>query len=153
MGGGDDPNVHGNPVGSAHALDLPVLQDPQQPNLSRRRHLPDLVEQDRPPVGSLESTALPGKSARERTLLVSEKLTVQEGLRDGAAVDGNERSVPTGRAEVDDVGDHVLSDPGLSGQQDGALGRRHLADLPHDLSQTKVRSDDFVSGAPQQLAM
>ena len=57
------------------------------------------------------------------------------------------------RAEVDGVGDHVLPDPGLSRQQDWTLGRRNLADLPHDISQTKVRSDDFVSGAPQQLAM
>ena len=140
-------------LGPADPLDLPVLQHAQQPHLRRQRHLADLVEEDRAPVGPLEAAALAGQRAGEGALLVPEQLAVEKRVGDGAAVDRDERPVTARRAEVDGVGDDVLADPGLAGQQHRALGGRDVADLVHHLAQTEVGADDLVAGDAQQLLL
>ena len=96
VGGGNDADVHRDALGPAHALDFPMLDDPQQPHLRFERHVPDLVEQNRPLVGTLEAAAFPGQRAGERPLLVTEKLAVEQRLGDRAAVNWDERSVTPG---------------------------------------------------------
>jgi hypothetical protein len=46
--------------------------------LEAERHLADLIQEERAPVGELEAAGLAGHGARERALLVAEQLGLEE---------------------------------------------------------------------------
>ena len=79
-------------LGAADALEAPLLQHAQQLGLHRRRHVADLVEEERAAVGQLEPARALADGAGERPFLVAEQLALQQGLRQGGAVDGDERA-------------------------------------------------------------
>src|SRR5579871_2565200 len=54
--------------------DFPVFQHAQQLSLSLRRHLADLVEQERSAMCQFETTDAPFRRTRKRALLVPEYL-------------------------------------------------------------------------------
>ena len=68
VGGADDAHVHGNNLRAAHPFDFVLLEHAQQPDLGRRRQLPDLVEKDRSRVGPFEASPLAGDGAGKRPL-------------------------------------------------------------------------------------
>ena len=96
MRGGEDAHVDLDCLLAADALELALLQHAQQLELQARRHVADLVEEQRPLVGQLEAPELPLHRARERALLVAEQLRFQQRLGQRAAVDLDER--PAARA-------------------------------------------------------
>ena len=53
----------------------------------------------------------------------AEHLGLEQVGGDGRAVDGHERAAVAGRAQVDDVGEPLLPDPGLAQQQHGKVAR------------------------------
>src|SRR5690606_23741210 len=99
--GGDDANVDGDLLLSAESPERPLLERPQELDLDVRLHLGDLVEEERPAVGELEASGLlvdgPGKGA----FLVPEQLVLQDLPRERAAVDGDERPLPSFRPLMD----------------------------------------------------
>src|SRR5262249_55547127 len=54
VGGGDDPHVDPNGHAATNALELALLENPQELGLGRQRQLADLVEEQGPAVGQLE---------------------------------------------------------------------------------------------------
>src|SRR5262249_8653039 len=68
-------------------LALPRLQHPQELPLHLHRHVADLVEEDRPPIGLLEQPDLVGDRAGERAPLVAEQFRLHEGGSERGAVD------------------------------------------------------------------
>ncbi len=69
------------------------MQEPEQLGLEVERQLADLVEEDRAVVGELEAAdALRGRSG-EGALLVPHELALEQGARDGGAVDLDEAAV------------------------------------------------------------
>ena len=94
----------------------------EQFGLQRDGHLPDLVEEDGAPVGSLEPALLAAISPRERATLVSEQLALQEIARHRGAVDLHEGALASRRHAVQAVGHHLLADPCLPKNQDGDVG-------------------------------
>ena len=73
------------------AAGTPLLQHAQQLHLRRRRHLADLVEEERAAIGQLEAALPPIGGAGERALLVAEDLALEQRLGNRGAVDGDER--------------------------------------------------------------
>jgi len=59
---------------AAEALELALLQNAQQLDLHRRRHVADLVQENGAGVGLLELARLGAVCARERALFVAEQL-------------------------------------------------------------------------------
>ena len=90
MGGGDEAHVGGSGLGAAEGLVGALLEQAQQLDLHRQRHLANLVEEERPALGERHPTGLGRHRAGERPLLVAEELALQEGLRERPAVDGDE---------------------------------------------------------------
>ena len=76
---------------AAEPAELPLLQHAQQLDLRRRRHLGDLVEEQRAAVGELEAAGAAIGGAGERALLVAEDLALEQRLGNRRAVDGDER--------------------------------------------------------------
>jgi hypothetical protein len=91
VGGRHDAHVDLDGARAAHALEAALLQHAQQLGLQLGFELADLVEKQGSPIGQLEATAMVRHGAREGPLFVPEHLAFEERLRDGRAVDGDER--------------------------------------------------------------
>src|SRR5438445_203006 len=91
--GGNDAHVHFHRAVAAHALELPLLEHPQEFRLERGGNLTDLVEQNRAAVREFEAPFPLVQRPGEGALLVAEKFTLDQVFRDGRAVDLDERSV------------------------------------------------------------
>jgi hypothetical protein len=94
VGRRDDADVELDRLAPADSLDHPVLEEPEDLHLELGRELADLVEERCPAVGGLESPRPGFERAGEAPPFVSEELALEEVLRDGAAVDRDERLVP-----------------------------------------------------------
>ena len=117
VGGGDDADVHGLLALAAERPERPFLQDAQQLGLRRRRHLRDLVEEQRAAVGQLERALPPRDRAGERALLVAEQLRLEQRVGNRRAVERHER-LRRARAElVDGLRDQFLAGARLAADQ------------------------------------
>ena len=94
MRGGDDAHVGLDRLVAADAVELAVGQHAQQPRLQVRRHVADLVEEQRAAVGLLEAAAPLRLRAGEGAALVAEQLGLEQVLRDRRGVDRDEGLAP-----------------------------------------------------------
>ena len=92
MRGRDDAHVRAQHARCAEALELPLLQHPQQLGLGARRQLADLVEQQHAAGRALDEAGPRLRGARERAPLVAEQLRLDQRLGQGRAVDRQERA-------------------------------------------------------------
>src|SRR5205823_4966753 len=76
----DDAHVNSYGARAADALELALLKDAQQLRLHRRRHLADLVEEERAAVGDFELALLLSERAGERAALVAEQFGFEQRL-------------------------------------------------------------------------
>lgn len=115
---------------------MPGLESPQEADLGGHRQLGDLVQEEGSRVGLLDDPRPMLRRAGEGALAVPEELAVDEGLRDGGAVERHERSRPT-RLFPQPVGTEILAGSGLAQDQDGhGRGGEPVdppVDLPHGL--------------------
>src|SRR6202008_2760426 len=117
VGRSQDAYIHRNRVAVADALDLPVLKDTQQCDLSCTGQIADFVEENRAAVGGFESPQTSLKRARERALLVAKEFRRDERGWDGRAVHSNERAIGTMRLLVNGSCDQFLATAGFTGDQ------------------------------------
>src|SRR5262249_1342397 len=126
---------------AANAGELALLQHAQQLRLEGERHVGDLVEEERPTGRGLELADPALDGTRERAALVSEQLALEELVRDGGAVERNERAVPRG-VVVDGLRDELLARPRLALDEHGRLRRRDAPDDLVDLLHRRRPTDD-----------
>src|SRR5205809_3162564 len=148
VGGGHDPDVHGNGLGAAHGDRLPLLQHARQLHLRGGRHLADLVQEERAAARRGEQTLLVPNRTRERSLHVPEQLRLEEALRERAAVQRKESPVRA-RGQLAAVArDDLLPRARLSLDQHRALGGRHLlGELQHLLEGARLAQRLHEPGA------
>src|SRR5579864_7773550 len=75
--------------------------------------------ENRAAVALLELADAAAVGAGEGALLVPEQLALQQVLRDGRAVEGQERGLSAGAVLVDGAGDKLLAGAALPGDQHG----------------------------------
>jgi hypothetical protein len=106
---------------SAHALELPLLQRAQELHPRRERDLSDLVEEEGPAVGELESPFPAADRAREGPAL-SRTAGLEERLAERRAA-----HLMNGRSRLGDSSCSAwamsLARTGLAQDEDGRLGR------------------------------
>src|SRR5439155_15430376 len=107
-------------------------------------HLADLVEEERALVGELELPELLGVGVGERALLVPEELALEERLRDGGAVERDERTSGARAPVVDRLGDQLLPRAALAGDEDGGAELRDGLDGLEDLLHLRRVPDDVA---------
>jgi hypothetical protein len=76
---------------TAEAVEGLVLQDTEELHLEGRRHVANLVEEQGAAADLLELADAASVGAGEGTFLMAEQLTLQQVLRDGCTVEGQER--------------------------------------------------------------
>ena len=107
-------------------------------------------------MGELEATDPPLERPGEGALLVAEDLALEQRLRNGGAVDGDERIAMTGRQLVERARRQLLAGAALAREQDGrGRGRRQLEQaehLPHDRARPHELSvtPDLLQGPPEE---
>ena len=100
--------------------------------LKVEREVPDLVEQDRPPVRLLEASRARAHGAREGAALVAEELALDQPARDRGAVHLDERPPAPPAEVVDGLRGELLPRPRLAGDEDRRVRRRDVLDQVED---------------------
>src|SRR5688572_20348511 len=147
VGGGDDPHVDRLLGAPAEAPERPLLEYAQQLHLGRRRHLGDLVEEQRAVIRQLEAPFAAVGRAGERALLVPEDLALEQRLRNRRAVDRHERLLGARAQLVDRLGDELLAGARLAPDQHRRRRRGGLLDDLVDLAHARTAADHVAEAA------
>ena len=135
VGRGDDAGVELDRPRLADALDLALLQRPQQLRLQRQRHQADFIDEERAAMRQLEAADACRHGAGERALGVAEQLGLGQRLGNRGGVERDEALVAARAVVVNRAGDELLAGAGLALDQHGAVHRRDqlqgLEDLLH----------------------
>src|SRR5439155_994512 len=133
----------------AEALDLALLERPEELRLEVQAQRADLVQEDRAAVSQLEFAELPGVGARERPLLVAEQLGLDQRVGNGGDVHGDEGLVAALAPAVDRARDQLLARPALARDQHGRrrvgeprnqlIDLHHLGVAPHQALEARAR--------------
>ncbi len=142
IGRADQPEVGADHARAADRPEFPLLQQAQQLDLQLRRHLADLVEQQRTAARQLHQPDLVGNRAGERALLVAEQLRLHELGRDGGAVDLDERAARALAVLVNGAGHQLLARPALAVNQHVRIGGRDQAHQLKQPSHPRAGRDD-----------
>ncbi len=135
VGGGDEAHVDLDRARAAHALELALLDHPQQLRLQRRQQVLDLVEVERARGRHLDLAGLRLARVGESTLLVPEQLRLEQLPGDRGAVHPDERPLAPRAAVVQPVRHQVLAGAALALEQHGAPrvgeAQHERHELPH----------------------
>src|SRR5579872_7232491 len=145
MSGHQDPRVDANAGGSAHALDLTLLEHAQEFGLHHRRHVSDLVQEKRAPVGLLEFSDMTVRGAGERSLFMPEQLGFNQLRRDRRAIQGDKRMGAVGAAVMNRARHQFLAGSRLAENADTRFGVRDTLYLSHHAPHRLALPDDFAS--------
>jgi hypothetical protein len=149
VGGADQPDVGGLRAGAAQAADGAVLDGGEELGLGGLREERDLVEEEHAAVGGLEEATLGAAGIGEGALLEAEELGLEEGLRDGGAVDVDEGGAAAGAVAMEQAGDQALAGAGLALEEDrrealpGALPVEQPAQLVPDHLDGRALTEQF----------
>ena len=128
VGGAEDAHVDTLFAFAADRAHRLLLDRAQQLDLQQQRQLADLVEQQRATVCGLEQAILVARRAGEAALAVAEQLALHQFGRDGAAVDGDERSFGAWPEVVDHARRQFLAGARLATDVDRCLAACELGD-------------------------
>ncbi len=143
---GDDAHINALRLVAAHTFESAFLQDAQQLDLHRQRHVADFVKEQCTAVGQLEAAGTAGDRAGKRALLVSEQLALEQFSRNGTAVDRYKRRITALGVIVQVTCNHFLAGPGLAKDQYAGIG---VGDLLHHLPDVLNRAAGTYQTAEQ----
>src|SRR5260370_39650095 len=107
IGRGQDAYVYCRFDFAAEAAQLVIFQDAKQFGLCSHWHFANLIEKNRSALGELKAAGASLESAGEGALFMTEDFAFDQGLWNGGAIDGYERTV-TARAQFVDGARHEL---------------------------------------------
>jgi len=120
-----------------------ILQHAQQFHLRGGCEFSDFIQEDGSAIRELKLADAPLGRAGEGAAFVSEKLGLQQCLRDRSAVDLDHALRRARTVSVNGARDHFLAGSGLTLDQDRGIGRRRLADQLVELLHCGAFADDF----------
>src|SRR5262245_54353832 len=96
---------------AAEALELAFLEHAKQLRLDGWRHLANFVEKQNATVCLLDPSGFGGYRAGEGAALVAEQFGFEQLVRQGSAVDGDERAAAAPRCVMNEASNHFLAGP------------------------------------------
>ena len=119
----------------------PNCRRPEKLDLEKRRDLADLVEEEGPALGFLESPQAVRAGSGEGAAAVAEELALGQGFGEGGDIHGHEAAAP-GAAIMDEARDQLLARPALARQEDGGRARRGAGRQAHGRGHLPAPIDD-----------
>ena len=96
VGRSHDAHIHLDIVAPPDPADLLFLQHAKELGLQRKTEVSDLIQKQRPLIHGFKQPDLTRLRARKGAFLVPKQLALNQGLRDGGAVQCAKRTVLTG---------------------------------------------------------
>ena len=93
MSAGDDPDIHAHLFAAPQRIKLPIVKNRQQLDLQLQGQVADFGEENGAALRKAEHAGLVAVRPGERPALVAEEFRLEQGLRNGAAVDLDERVI------------------------------------------------------------
>jgi len=141
---GDDAGIDLDLLPPPDPLERLVLEESEELDLEREREFPDLVQEERPPLGVLYLPFLLLDGTGKGPPLVAEQLGLEEGLGDRPAVDGDEGARLSETPLVDGLRREFLPGATFADDQDRDVGGGHLADGLEDPPDPLTRPDHLL---------
>ena len=98
----------------ADAAELAILEQLQQLRLQTHVEFGDFIEEQRAAMRHLNSTGLGAEGAGEGSFFIAEKLTLEQGPRNGGTIHLHPRTALPGRRSVNHTGDDIFAGTTLS---------------------------------------
>ena len=117
VSGCQDAHVHLQLFVVAHPLQLAALDKAEEFGLQRQRHLADLVQKQRAPVGGFDTSGAPLHRPGKCAARVAEQLRFEQRFGNRSAVDDHKRHAAAGRQAVQSLGNQFLAGAGGSFNQ------------------------------------
>ena len=146
----DDAHVGLERFIAADAGEFAFLQHAQDLSLQGQRHVADFVEKQRAAIALLEAAHPRAGGAGEGALFVAEELALEQMLRDGRAIDGDEPLRAPLAVVVNGAGDELLARAALAGDHHRGVAVRDAADHLEDLLHGDRLADDASPDAPRR---
>ncbi|OPZ76724.1 MAG: hypothetical protein BWY77_01837 [bacterium ADurb.Bin431] len=146
VGGGENARLHGDGLGAAEADELALLQHPQELDLGGGGQFPDLVEEYGSNPGQLETSRFLPFRAGESPLFMAEKLALEQGLGQGAAVHGDEGLIGAAAALMNRPRHQFLAGAALPADDHRRIGRSHLFNQLVDFLHCSALADHVLEG-------
>ncbi len=109
-----------------------------------RRHVADLVQEQRAAVRLFELAGVPRGRSRERAFLVPEQLGFDQFRRHRRAVQRNERAIAALAFLMQRARDQLLAGSGFAQNRHASFARRHALHLRHDALHHRRFPDQFL---------
>ena len=127
---------------AAHAVQFAFLEHAQQLGLKPHIHFGNLVQEQGAVVGQFELAGLAADGPCKGSLFVAEQLALQQVLRQGRAVDGDEGKKFPVAVGMHEPGEHLLARAGFAGDKNGGLGRGNLFGQGQDPGHGRMAAHD-----------
>jgi len=114
---GDQPEIDAQVLAPAEPGEGAVLHEAQQLRLDGRRDVGDFIEEKRAALRAFEMPGARCARAGEGVLFISEKLALQQRLRQRAAMQRDERRIPPRALRVDGARGQRLARAGRAGDE------------------------------------
>ena len=147
VGGADNADVHLARAGGADGLHGGGLQETQQFGLQRRGHFADFIKEKRAAIGSGGGTRFVGNGTGERAFHVTEHFGFQQVLRDGPAVQRDERACGAVGIVMHRQCTEFFAGAAFPGDEHGCHRPRDGADFGMDTAHRIGRSDKGTGAA------
>ena len=144
VGGGKHAHVHADQFATADAEELALGQHPQQARLQRRRHVADLVQEQRAAVRLLEAPDVALAGAGEGARLVAEQLRLQQFSGDRRGVERDEWAARAWRFAVQRARHQFLAGAGLTRDQHADRRLRQSPDRAEQLAHGRRAAEQFA---------
>src|SRR5581483_2710175 len=147
MGSEDQAGAKRNEAVRTQPAELHLLQHAQQLDLRVQAQIADFVEEERAVAGLLEVAFARTHGAGKSALLMAEELSFDEGFRNRAARDGDERLARTGAEIVNGARDQLLAGSAFAGDQHGGIEIGDAADKLKHALHARARTKNLVATA------
>ena len=144
--GADEADVHNPRARLADAADLFLLEDAEELGLEGQRQISDLVEKERAAGGLFDKADLVPHRPGERAPGVAEELAFEERLRDGGAIDGDERPAASAARVMNGLRRELFARAALAGDEDRSVRIADLLDHGADAPDRRRLAEEGSEG-------
>src|SRR5262249_24115785 len=136
-----DSHIYGHPTVASQPLHFLAFDQPQDLRLRVTTHFADLVKKDGPAVGRFQFSGLVMLRSVKCSLLISEKLALEQAVGDCGAIDRDKRFGAPRAIGMEDLGYQFLSCAGFARHEYVAVTGCHLRKTTSHVSNRSALSD------------